>query len=200
MNIATLKLVGALAALAALIAAGFGLKARLDRARLDHGQALAYAECQAAAARKAGAKTPETACAPPIAQALVVAFRAQACELGLRMVEDPARPSRWETPLSCSRKVQALAASNNVALDTVDDRDGEILRLRGAQAAAIARAEARGALLARRKAHAEAAIAAAPRNDAGLIVCRDQCLRVLAGEDEPGRPAGRADDPGAPED
>ncbi|WP_374572487.1 hypothetical protein [Phenylobacterium sp.] len=192
------KLAGAIAGLLALLAAGFGAKIFLDRAGRDHVQARAYGECQAAAAQKAGAKAPEAACAKPIAEALVDAFRARACDFGLRADPDPTRPGRWITPAACGAKVQTLAASNNAALDAVDARDSEIHGLRASQAAAIARAEARGALLARRKAHVQAAIAAAPRDAAGLIVCRGVCLRTLAGldeaEDRPA-PAG-ADRPG----
>jgi hypothetical protein len=191
------RLIGLFAAILALIGGGVAGAAFLDRVGKNRAQAVEYAACRAAAEQKPGAKAPAEACAEPIAKLLVEGLRSRACEAGLRLDPDPANPGRWITPLSCSRNVQQLAASNNVAHDTVDDRDAEILRLRGSQAAAIARAERRGAQNARSLAHAQAAIAAAPRNDAGLIVCRDQCLRQLAGEDEPGS-VRRADDPGAP--
>lgn len=178
-----LSVIGALAGLALLVGLGVAGKAFLDRARADHGQAVEYAACQAVAAGKAAAKPPGEACARPIAEALVEAFRSRACEAGLRLSQAADSAGRWAAPTVCSRKVQDLAASNNVALDTVDARDGEILRLRGSMAASLARAEARGALKARRMANAQAAIAAAPRNDAGLIVCSGRCLRQLAGED-----------------
>lgn len=161
-----------------MIAGALMLFAVGELQRLTH-RSAAYADCQAQAQGKA-AVTKGSRCAPLIVAQLDVSRSAQACDFNLGPTAKD--PQHWAAPLSCSPKIQQLVISRNAGWDTVADRDLEIDRLNSGQAAAIARAQARGVSQAWSEANAKAAIAAAPRDPAGLIVCSDLCLRQLAGE------------------
>lgn len=146
----------------------------------QHVRSERLTDCQAIAAGELG-RTKGERCPAPVADQLRAAQAAAVCDQALTVIAGSA--ALWGAPPSCSAKVRDLAARHNVARDALADRERELNQLRSGQVAAIARAEARGATQARRTAHANAAIEAAPRNPAGLIVCDDLCLRRLAGED-----------------
>ncbi|MDP2214989.1 hypothetical protein [Phenylobacterium sp.] len=175
------KLAGGLAAFAAaLLLAGWIQHQHVRSERLADCQAIASGEL----ARTAGERCP----AAVLAQ-LEAGRAAQACDQALQ--QSATSPALWGAPPSCSAKVRDLAVRHNAARSALADRERELDQLRSGQLAAIARAEARGASQARRTANANAAIEAAPRDPAGLIVCDDLCLRRLAGEDVPGSGADR---------
>ncbi|MBC7169234.1 hypothetical protein [Phenylobacterium sp.] len=145
----------------------------------QHIRSERLADCQAIAAGQLARESGER-CPTAIVEQLQAARASAACAAGLGALKG--EPGRWGAPAACSARIRDLVARHNVARDLVADRDLELERLRSGQSAALARAEARGASQARRTANAKAAIGAAPRDPAGLIVCGDQCLRQLAGE------------------
>lgn len=171
---------GAVAGLLLLLAVG-------ELQRLNH-RSNAYADCQAVAAGKPGA-TKGARCADLVVEQLQAARSAAACDQGLGPLK--AEPGRWGSPASCSAKIRDLVVRHNVGQDALADRDLELDRLQRGQAAAIARAQARGASTARSYANAKAALDAAPRDPDGLIRCGPDCLRQLAGQ---GPPAGSGAD------
>ncbi len=154
----------------------------------QHARSERLADCQAIAAgqlaRDAGERCPK-----PVAQALEAGRLARLCDQALGPVKG--QGLAWGAPLSCSGKIRDLVARHNVAQDALADRDLELDRLQRGQAAAIARAQARGASQARSYANAKAALDAAPRDPDGLIRCGPDCLRQLAGQ---GSPAGSGPD------
>lgn len=84
---------------------------------------------------------------------------------------------------ACSTPVKTLTAQRDAARIERDDANTALNQLRADQAAAIARAEARGRSQTQRIHSAQNDLAAAPRNNAGLGRCDADCLRNLGRPD-----------------
>lgn len=165
----------ALAALAAL-AVGLAHGVRVfERMRTD---ARAYGDCQIVAGLKRGAPATPPRCAPQIAAALADSARAKACEDGLARGEAGA----FAAQQACGAQVKAVVAARDAARADLAQRDRLVGELKAERKADLARAEARGLSQARRNEDAQAALAAAPRDDRGHVRCDALCLSVLAGD------------------
>lgn len=78
---------------------------------------------------------------------------------------------------ACTTEVKTLLAQRDAEGRRADSLDEALKRARADQAAAVARAENRSRSQAERTARGQAAVSAAPRDDAGLVVCDAGCLR-----------------------
>lgn len=78
---------------------------------------------------------------------------------------------------ACSTEVKTLQAQRDAESRRAESLDAALKRARADQAAAVARAENRSRSQAERTARGQAAVSAAPRDDAGLVVCDAGCLR-----------------------
>lgn len=115
----------------------------------------------------------ETACPSEIAAADLAARRARRCDVGL------AAGDRFAVDAACSQPVKRIAAEAAVRAQERDALQTQLNDLRDRQAAAIARAEARGRQQTQRTERAQSDLAAAPRTDDGLGRCDAECLRDL---------------------
>lgn len=78
---------------------------------------------------------------------------------------------------ACTTEVKTLLAERDAESRRAESLDTALKRARADQAAAVARAENRSRSQAERTARGQAAVSAAPRDDAGLVVCDAGCLR-----------------------
>lgn len=78
---------------------------------------------------------------------------------------------------ACSTEVKTLLSERNAESLRAGSLADALKRARADQAAAVARAENRFRSQAERTARGQAAVSAAPRDDAGLVVCDAGCLR-----------------------
>lgn len=160
-----LALLAAVAALTTLVAA----KNREETAlRADLNTAL---QCQAAVA---GVGDPAGLCPPQVVQVARAAARSAACDQALLQAE------LFAVRTSCSTEVKTLLAQRDAEAARADSLAEIVQRERADRAAAITRAENRARTEAERTARAAQAIAAAPRDGAGLVVLDAGRLRQLA--------------------
>lgn len=169
-----LKILGGLAVLAlvlGLVAAGFAGVRHYERLKAD-------AASLAACVRLAGAPArAEAGCPVAVADALVRAGEAQACDRGLQGGAGGA----FAVAQTCSAPVKRLVAELGARAAEVADRDRTLNELKADQSAAVDRAEARGLAQGRRDAHAAQVLDRAPRDSAGRVRCNAECLRGLDG-------------------
>lgn len=99
--------------------------------------------------------------------------RAARCDTALN------RGDEYAVSTACSLAVKTVSAQRDARAAEVSDRDATITRLRTDQAAAAARAEARGREQTRRTTDARQAIQGAPVGGDGLRGCDAECLRRL---------------------
>jgi hypothetical protein len=140
-------------------------------------EATAARDCLAAVSLGAkAAADPAKACPAAIAADHLVAVQARACDEAL-----DARPENaFGVGARCTAPVKRIWAERNVARDEAARLSDTLNQERLGRDAAIDRAAASATLQAERKARAAAAVQAAPRDAAGLVVCGAQCLRDRA--------------------
>ena len=114
-----------------------------------------------------------TTCPAEIAAADLAARRAKRCDAGLSSGD------RFAVDAACGAPVKRLAGEVQARTGERDRLQLQLTELRGRQADAIARAEARGRAQTQRTERAQSDLAAAPRTDAGLGRCDADCLRDL---------------------
>ena len=131
--------------------------------------------CSAAVAGADPAASAE-ACRPAVAARHLTAVRADRCDAALLAAD------LFAVEAACSTEVKTLLAHRQAETRRADSLMDTLKVERADQAAAIARAETRARTQAERKARADAAIAAAPR-DGDLLVFDAGRLRQLRGED-----------------
>jgi len=175
------RLLGGLAVAAFVLAVVWLVHDRNRLAALDAG----HRDCVAAVAGDKAAKSSAgQACAPAIVAIFETATAARVCDAALP-------PSGVATTFAvkavCSAPVKRLAADRDARAGEVENRDGQIARLKADQAGATARAAARARTQAQKEARSDVAIHAAPVGDDGLLVCAGECLRQLT-DAEGGRP------------
>jgi hypothetical protein len=137
--------------------------------------AIAARACVAAVTPGAKASAdPAKACPPVIAADHAVAVRARACDSAFM-----ARPENtYGVAANCSAPVKGVQAERDVARREAGRLTKDLQTERLGQDAAIARAQAAATTQAERKARADAALKAAPRDRDGLVVCAADCLRA----------------------
>lgn len=171
-----LKLIGGLAALAAVIGAALWLLGVLrENDRLAEVEA-GLNRCEAAA--KAGTD-PAAHCRQAISDAVTRGQRYLACDAAL------AAGDLYTVRAACSAAVKRQEAAIAALASEAASLKAAVQTLKRDQAAGIARAEARAATSARKEADARQAIAAAAqdqgRGPADRIRCDDRCLRNITG-------------------
>lgn len=128
----------------------------------------------AAAVAKGGLDVSASRCPPAVAAAHRDQARSQICDAALTTGDVFALSS------ACSTPVKTVVAERDGARTERDDARAEAGRLRRDQAAAIARAEARGRTQALRTHELETRLEGVPSSDAGgLRRCDADCLRNL---------------------
>lgn len=137
------------------------------RARIDGFEACAT---EVSEGRQPGV---QSRCPEPIRLADEARRRGQACDAALLKVE------LFAVAAHCSTEAKTVVAQRDAAARERDNLSGLMADLKADQAAAIARAEARGRSTAQRTASAKARLDAAPRSAAGLGQCDADCLRGL---------------------
>jgi hypothetical protein len=88
---------------------------------------------------------------------------------------------------SCSEPVKRRGALLSGARADLADVRGQLAQAERRTTAAIARAEARATVQARKDADAQSALSHAPRGADGLLTCDAECLRQLSGTAREGR-------------
>jgi hypothetical protein len=168
----------------AMVVGGFVLWAQHEHARANKeaGIVALWARCdqEASSAALSGAVPSDlqTNCSKTIAMAVAKAAMARAYDDALS-----ARPENsYGAGASCSTAVKTVQAARDGALGERDKLAAELQRTRDQRDADIGRAEARASLQAERKANAEAAVARAPRDSDGSVVCGADCLRDRWGQ------------------
>lgn len=131
----------------------------------------ADAACLSAVKRTKGARSVPDVCDGAIARVVRDSERLSACDRAA------AADDRFALNQACPAGILKLLAERDAARGDVTWQREQYQRTRAGQSEAIARAEARATELARRKANAEAARKAAPRDSDGLAVCDAECLR-----------------------
>ncbi len=119
---------------------------------------------------------PLTRCLPSIAQAAVTARKSAACDAAL------VAEARFSQSASCSPPVLQLVAQRDVFSRERDRAETTLAEIRRDQAAALARAEARGRTQTQRTQSVQTRLEAAPRTDAGLGRCDAECLSRLGAD------------------
>ncbi|MGZ8362468.1 MAG: hypothetical protein ACXW3D_01295 [Caulobacteraceae bacterium] len=168
-----LKFWGMIGGALALVAAIFYVShLRADHSRLAR-RDKAHLACVAAVKGDKKAEQPADVCDPAIAGAVLARDQSIACETALL-----AKPrNNYAVANICPSGVKTLHAEAGVLARERDAARGDLVRERADQQDAIKRAEARVTLSAERKAHADAAQRAAPRDGDGLIVYDARGLR-----------------------
>lgn len=163
--------------IAAGLAAAVGVLAAVHTAAGWRSEAKAARDCLVAVSPGAkAAADPAKACPAAIAADHLVAVQARACDAAL-----DARPEHlFGVGTRCSAPVKRVWTERNVARDEAARLTATLNQERLGRDAAIDRAAASATLQAERKARAAAAVQAAPRDAAGLVVCGVQCLRDRA--------------------
>lgn len=156
--------------LAALASVAFLVKDRFHQ----KGLADAAAHCAAAAS---SAVKPLADCLPAIRERLESERRFAACE---RALVPSLRPeTRFAASQACGSGVKRLVAVMDGAIAERDNLQQLLAQQEATALRAIERAEVRSSKLTERDAHARQAIASAPRDAGGGIVCDAGCLRQL---------------------
>ena len=160
-----IPLLGAVAGLAALVAAGFDWRdARAARAEFEI--------CSAAAGNPT---KPLEGCPDTLAAAIDDARRAAECATAIQAGD------LYAERATCSEAVKRRGAELAAAAANLADARAQIAAAERRTTAALARAEARAATQAKRTADATDALAQAPRGADGLFTCDAECLRRLSG-------------------
>lgn len=142
----------------------------------------AYAGCVGLVADPAPSVDAAAGCDAGVAQAIVRAAAAVACDAAIVAEQKAEGSGALRLHAACSPPVKRLFAEVLGLRGSLESATLTIEQMRADRQAAIARAEARVRAQERKKAHAEAAIARAPRAPDGRIVCGVDCLRALSGE------------------
>ena len=165
LSIMALKVAGVVAVAAALVFAVADWRgARAARAELRI--------CTMAAAKPQAALD---GCTGKLAAAIIALRQAAACETAL------GGRDLFAIRSTCGPQVQIRVARQAAAEANLADVRVQLAEATARAIAAVSRAEARATQSTERKARAEATIARAPRDPAGIIVCNAGCLRELAG-------------------
>lgn len=167
---------------AARLLGGAALLAAVSFAVLDWRDARADRAALKVCVSAAGsADRPFAGCPLPVAQALVDARQAAACDAAIDAGDLFGERS------SCSRPVKRRGAELAAARADLADVQAQLADADRLSLAAISRAEARATTAAKRSAYAVATLAKAPRAADGLIDCDAECLRGLSGSPAQGR-------------
>ncbi len=110
-------------------------------------------------------------CPAPVAVQHRIARAAVRCDAALLSAD------LFAVEAACSTEVKTLLAERQAESRRADSLDEALKTTRADQAAAISRAETRARTQAERTARGQAAVSAAPRDAAGLVVCDAGCLR-----------------------
>ncbi|WP_165184747.1 hypothetical protein [Caulobacter soli] len=160
-----------------------GLVGLITFATVEHGQAVKYRKLDAehracvAALLPNNIVDPGRLCDPAISNDHAAAVMAKACDDALSAKPENIAAAR----MVCSTPVKTVVTARDVALGERDAARSDLQAARKDQAAAITRAETRVRTETQRKADAAAALARAPRDADGLVVCDAVCLRQRAG-------------------
>lgn len=140
-------------------------------------QAAAFRDCQAAVSPTVkAAADPAKACPAVIAADHLAAVQGRACDDALE-----AKPENtFGVAARCTGPVKRVFAERDTARSEAGRLISTLNQERIDRDSAINRATASATLQAERKARAAAAVQAAPRDAAGLVVCGAQCLRDRA--------------------
>lgn len=160
-----------IAGLLAVLAAAWLIADRFHQ--LDRARSADRCEVAARTTEKA-----LTDCLPGVAERIVAARRADACEAALlpRLRDE----TRFAMAQSCGAGVKRLVAFGDQTAADADQLRRDLANQAATSGRAIARAEQRAIHTTEREYHASQAIAVAPRDAAGRIRCDAQCLRQLA--------------------
>lgn len=160
----------ALAAVSLILGVTVAAKNR-EEARLRH--TLAGWDACALEVKIGQRKGAASACPAPIAAADLAARRAASCDAAL------AKPDLFGVEASCSAPVKRAVAERDAGAREIANLTDVLAQVRRDQAAAIARAEARGQSQTQRTDRAQTRLDAAPRTDTGLGRCDADCLQRL---------------------
>lgn len=141
----------------------------------------ARAELRICAAAAANATKPLEGCPDELAAAIDDARRSAECAAAIE-AED-----LFAERASCSEPVKRRGALLAGARADLADVRGQLAQAERRTTAAIARAEARATVQARKDADAQSALSHAPRGADGLLTCDAECLRRLSGAAREGR-------------
>lgn len=147
-----------------------------DRFALSR-QVAAFELCTKAAAADTLTTDP---CAKPVAERIIAARRAAACDAALTA------GNTYAVGASCSGQVKALGARAETALANLSDAQAQLARNDRDRDAAIGRAEARATATATRNTRNAEILTRAPRTADGRVHCDSECVRKLAGQSPPG--------------
>lgn len=164
---AVILLIGALSA-AALVGA-FALQTR--RADGLARQVARFEACEAAVVGKPKARPAAEVCSKAIAAADADADRERACSAAL------AAENTFAIRMVCGTATKALFAQREAARGELSGVKAELANEQAGREGDLRRAQTAGKAEAERKARRDAAVQAAPRDAAGLVVCDDECLR-----------------------
>ncbi|MFN7400341.1 MAG: hypothetical protein ACK5SX_15090 [Sandaracinobacter sp.] len=120
-------------------------------------------------------------CPDVVAAAIDDARRAAECDAAI------ARDDLYAERASCSEAVKRRGALLAGARAELENARQQLAQAERRTTAAIARAEARATVQARRDADAQSALSHAPRGADGLLTCDAECLRRLSGAPREGR-------------
>lgn len=165
-----LRLFGGIAGLLALASIAWLAKDRFNQ----KAQADAARACAAAAATPARDLAP---CLPAVRAAAEAQRRAAACDAALLPALRP--ETRFAMAQSCPAGVKRLVADLDAADAVATDLAGQLEQAEARQAAAVIRAEGRATRNSERTSHVAKAIAQAPRDAGGNIICDADCLLQL---------------------
>jgi len=162
------KIVASVATAAGLAASAWLIQDRFHQ----KGLADAAERCAVAAAKE----KPLDDCLPAVKLQIAAARQAAVCDASLL----PNADGRFAMLNSCGPGVKNLVARHDALTAERDTLNQLLEHARADASAATARAESRAANQQRRMTDALAALAAAPRDSGGRIVCDAGCLRQLA--------------------
>lgn len=158
-----------------LVALG-GLGLGLAVAGLDWRDARgARTELKVCTAAAGDARQSLEGCPDVLAAAIDDARRSAECDAAI------AREDLYAERASCSEAVKRRGALLTGARADLADAREQLAQAERRTTAAIARAEARATVQARKDADAQSALVAAPRGADGLLTCDAECLRRLSG-------------------
>jgi hypothetical protein len=151
-----------------------------EKHRADHFAGLDQAHRQCIASIKPGARAeldPVKLCDAVIAADHGVAARARVCDDALGTKPE----NTFGLQQACSTPVKTVVAQRDAAALERDGLQLDLDRERNGHQAALRRATQAATTQAERKARADAAVQAAPRDSDGLTVCNADCMRARWG-------------------
>lgn len=140
----------------------------------EEGRLRTEIAAQASCLRDAGGTDPAASarsCPAPVAAQHRIARASARCDQALLAAD------LFAVDAACSTEVKTLLAERQAESRRADSLADALGGARRDQAAAVTRAETRARTQAERNARGQAAVSAAPRDAAGLVVCDAGCLR-----------------------